>query len=370
MGYLRKVKNGFSKSTQSKAGSIAESEQEEILKRLARIEKQQKTMNRKLQREVLPAIRTLSKEHQAHDVQTKQLLWEGLRADDETIDDVRRRYFLSMPKATGSMRLLQLSNFELLKAFDTFCSENNLPYFILSGTLLGAMRHGGFIPWDDDLDVGMLHTDIERLLEAVEADDRYRVTVVYDQYVSCKQVRFRYVDDTIPCFVDVFYFDYCPANGTKEREDYKLMRNEIKERIAALRKDGTIGEMYLAAGRPGSREAEEVFADAAVQSTARGYACSRADASHLAWGVENIDPISPVADMYFPVDSIFPLTKVAFEGVELSAPQDGDAVLRLIFGDWLELPNDMFTHMRHIKVSPETEQRLREHLQAQGCQLA
>ena len=44
---------------------------------------------------------------------------------------------------------------EALKAFDKFCKEHGLRYFAIGGTLLGAVRHKGFIPWDDDIDVGM-----------------------------------------------------------------------------------------------------------------------------------------------------------------------------------------------------------------------
>lgn len=52
---------------------------------------------------------------------------------------------------------------EMLKEFHKFCVENDLRYFIIGGTLLGAIRHGGFIPWDDDVDVGMPRRDFEKL---------------------------------------------------------------------------------------------------------------------------------------------------------------------------------------------------------------
>ena len=53
---------------------------------------------------------------------------------------------------------------DLLINFDKFCKENNLIYFIAYGTLLGAIRHGGFIPWDDDIDIQMPRTDYEKFL--------------------------------------------------------------------------------------------------------------------------------------------------------------------------------------------------------------
>ncbi len=54
--------------------------------------------------------------------------------------------------------------FELLKAFDTFCTAHDIEYFLDSGTLLGAVRHKDFIPWDDDVDLTMKRAEFEKLL--------------------------------------------------------------------------------------------------------------------------------------------------------------------------------------------------------------
>ena len=62
-------------------------------------------------------------------------------------------------------KILQQAEVELTKAFVEFCYYNNLRYFIMGGTLLGAVRHHGFIPWDDDMDVGMPRKDYERMQE-------------------------------------------------------------------------------------------------------------------------------------------------------------------------------------------------------------
>ena len=62
------------------------------------------------------------------------------------------------------LRKLQLTQLEILKVFDRFCREHQLKYSLYAGTLLGAVRHKGFIPWDDDLDVCMSRNDYEKLL--------------------------------------------------------------------------------------------------------------------------------------------------------------------------------------------------------------
>ena len=64
-----------------------------------------------------------------------------------------------------TLRQCQLVQLHLLYVFDAICKEYNLTYFLGGGTLLGAMRHGGFIPWDDDLDVGMPMKDYKKFLK-------------------------------------------------------------------------------------------------------------------------------------------------------------------------------------------------------------
>ncbi len=58
---------------------------------------------------------------------------------------------------------LQIKLLEMLRWFDGFCRENQLRYYAVGGTLLGAVRHGGFIPWDDDIDLAMPRKDYEKL---------------------------------------------------------------------------------------------------------------------------------------------------------------------------------------------------------------
>lgn len=70
-----------------------------------------------------------------------------------------------VPPATGKLRLLQEGNTVLLALFARKCRENGLRYWLDYGTLLGAVRHRGFIPWDDDLDASMMRPEYDRLLE-------------------------------------------------------------------------------------------------------------------------------------------------------------------------------------------------------------
>ena len=66
------------------------------------------------------------------------------------------------PQEQETLRISQNRMTDMLYDFDRVCTENNLTYWIIGGTLLGAVRHGGWIPWDGDMDIAMLIEDYEK----------------------------------------------------------------------------------------------------------------------------------------------------------------------------------------------------------------
>jgi lipopolysaccharide cholinephosphotransferase len=72
--------------------------------------------------------------------------------------------------SSGELNQLQAVLLEMLIEVDRVCKKNGIRYCIIAGTLLGAVRHGGFIPWDDDLDVGMMRSEYARFRDACERD--------------------------------------------------------------------------------------------------------------------------------------------------------------------------------------------------------
>ena len=69
-----------------------------------------------------------------------------------------------LPKAKGNLRLIQRSSIAILKRFDEIAKKHNVKYWLDWGTLLGAVRHGGFIPWDDDIDICMEKEEYDKFL--------------------------------------------------------------------------------------------------------------------------------------------------------------------------------------------------------------
>ena len=82
---------------------------------------------------------------------------------------------MSIHLSPAMLREVQLTELELLEEVDRICRKNDIHYNIIAGTMLGAVRHKGFIPWDDDADVAFLREEYEKFREAAERDlDRTR----------------------------------------------------------------------------------------------------------------------------------------------------------------------------------------------------
>jgi lipopolysaccharide cholinephosphotransferase len=84
-----------------------------------------------------------------------------------------------------TVREHQAALYELLCEFDRICRKHGIRYTLFAGTLLGAVRHGGFIPWDDDADVLMLREDYEKFLEVAPTEtdpDQFFVQKEYSEH--------------------------------------------------------------------------------------------------------------------------------------------------------------------------------------------
>ena len=74
-----------------------------------------------------------------------------------------------------SLQELRIIEFEILKMFRDFCNENGIRYFLSNGTLLGAVKYKGFIPWDDDVDVFVPRADYDKMLRLFKDNEKYKL---------------------------------------------------------------------------------------------------------------------------------------------------------------------------------------------------
>lgn len=157
-----------------------------------------------------------------------------------------------MPDAKNELRKLQLQEFEILCEFKRICEKHNLTYYITAGSLLGAVRHGGFIPWDDDIDVAMPIKDFKRFSKICRSE-------LSDQYFfqDCKSDRFypfRFAkirkNGTIVLdpfleklnihkglYIDIFPLEKCPHNEIVAKLFFKSVEFTTYAVLAKFDKD-------------------------------------------------------------------------------------------------------------------------------------
>lgn len=310
--------------------------------------------------QLLNEVKALRGDLKSHDEKAMLFAWEEYRKEGEALIDAKKRFFTSLPAATGSLRLLQLGSAKLLADFDSLCRDNGIPYFATCGTLLGAARHSGFIPWDDDIDLGMLREDIERLIGLVLSHDRFRVSVSFDGFVQCRQVRFQYADESIPVFLDIFIFDWASTDNVEIYDQQLQIREAMVER---MRNDSClsswIDKSCDSATDSNMDAADSLFAVALNEEKKAGLICDKNDAEAVIWSIDNtvgVDNFHWVS----PLDEIFPLIDLEFEGIQIKAPSKYMELLTKHYGDPFNLPNDIASHFKHTDVADDaTDSALR-----------
>ena len=128
-----------------------------------------------------------------------------------------------------SFREVQLTELEILCFFDKLCEKNNLKYYLTGGTLLGAIRHKGFIPWDDDIDICMPRKDYEQLLTLSLNSDRYilqnyifgNLKRAITKIVDVKTHTSGLLEEDIHLWIDIFPIDGLPDEKDKVKAIYR-----------------------------------------------------------------------------------------------------------------------------------------------------
>ena len=124
------------------------------------------------------------------------------------------------------IRKYQLQELDILKEFQKFCEEFHLQYYLTAGTLLGAVRHQGFIPWDDDIDVAMPRRDYDKLqrlakkfpsgyfLQCAQTEPNfpYYFSKIRKDHTKVSEPVLETIQMHQGIYIDIFPIDVCPDN--------------------------------------------------------------------------------------------------------------------------------------------------------------
>lgn len=258
---------------------------------------------------------------------------------------------------------------EILDEIHRVCTENGLRYSLAYGTLLGAVRHQGFIPWDDDIDIMMPREDYDRLREIWSAKAKpgfiLEDETMFDDYMNTfAKVRkdhttFLQFESERTCkyhtgfFVDIFPGDRVAPKG---------IRRKIQYGAFALR---LLYNRSYTSGTGGLRGlAEKILLRVVPQnchnrlSNYIGRFSRRWNSNQHAQIVFPNDPTSIVR--YYPFDLFEGLIKLPFHGKEYYSFKDYDNILRLRYGDYMQLPPQEDRVWRHHPLLISFEKNYKE----------
>lgn len=217
---------------------------------------------------------------------------------------------------------------EIMKEIDRFCRANDIRYTLSSGTLLGAVRHGGFIPWDDDADIFMLREDFERFVSSFTSE-RFKLVYNADPSRALLPSGIAKIGDVTTyskystgildfgVWVDVFPLEAVPEDPKERREFmHKIMR--INNRIYHRRRKDVLSilKSYRHSFPWWINRLNEVVHD-------NPYYASPLVAHAV--GSDNYRTVLPKA--WFDT-----LTEIPFEDYKFMAFRDTDAYLKMVYG--------------------------------------
>ena len=232
----------------------------------------------------------------------------------------------------GSMlRKQQLRMLEILLYIDKVCKENNINYWLSSGTLLGAVRHGGFIPWDDDLDIEMMREDYVKFVKLFPNNSKYELQTYYNDrnYFKCfakvrdlhSQISEFELDKYYKyrgLFVDVFSLERVPLLICR-------IYGRVFEYISKWRlKCGDSKILWYAL---------KCFQKCVLFTIPIARPIFKMFTKELHHSYGTCFP----KERHF--EDIYPLTEISFEGYMFPAPHNIDHYLKTIYGEYHKLPN-------------------------------
>ncbi len=282
----------------------------------------------------------------------------------------RINYAIKFPdernKGKTLLKKIQIVELRILKIFDDICRRNRIDYFLLAGTLLGAIRHRGFIPWDDDVDVIMPREDYEKLVKVIKKElpeDLFWQDIHTDNFPHFRMLFGKIRDKNSQMekndnyhtgvFLDIFILEKLSPNPKVAKIQQKylsflchldLLKNK-KSFVQQIRIKKITSKNII------FKEALVLFArfferflnrfDIPSWLRTRYYRKIRKKNYVYSWyfGGKNIN---------MKKEDIFPLKKVKFEDAKLNVPNNYEKFLRRFYGDYMTPPPKNLRKPGHI----------------------
>ena len=241
--------------------------------------------------------------------------------------------------------------FEILEEIIRICKENKITYFAHCGTILGAVRHRGIIPWDDDIDVAMLRDDYDRFLETASkalkpefflqhfsTDSNtsvYFIKIRKNGTVFMEQ-GFKHVQTHNGIFVDVFPFDYVPEDERKLKQ-YKLKTKLLLECYKY--------KVYWTAPMYKGFKLKYLLGNIArvvlhilLLPVNRRVLYDKLDREMRKYNHTGTKWVTSKLISHVSVEDIIPVRRCKFDSIEIDIPNNSEKLLTCLYGDYMELP--------------------------------
>lgn len=262
-------------------------------------------------------------------------------------------------------QLEQLHQVELkmLKAVIEICRREQIPYFLIGGSLLGAVRHQGFIPWDDDIDIGFLRVDYDRFLAVAPTYLQDKSMALITEFnTSDYGMAFAKLvanntkiteEQNLPnhsvssLYIDLFPLDYIPTSKFQRMRQYtefKVLTKTILERLNYGQVDSRLKRLLV-------KLINLVFAPFTVQILKKWrlrIATRYQKQAQFKLDVINISSQYPYGREIMLYSEQQKFAKLSFAGLRVMVPQDYDAILKRMYHNYMQLPPKSAQIEKHL----------------------